>query len=126
MEPKPARHVPIWLGTFGPRALRLTGRLADGWIPSPGFAPPEAIRRCETQSSLPLGVRGVNPEDITCAYSIEINIDGPSEQPPSVVAGSPEQVVERLLSFIDLGFTAMNFTLVDRARVNNSSGSPMR
>ena len=24
----------IWLGTYGPRALQLTGRVADGWVPS--------------------------------------------------------------------------------------------
>ena len=40
---KPSRPIPIWVGTFGPRALALTGRLADGWIPSLGHAPPEAI-----------------------------------------------------------------------------------
>jgi alkanesulfonate monooxygenase SsuD/methylene tetrahydromethanopterin reductase-like flavin-dependent oxidoreductase (luciferase family) len=27
LEPKPARPIPVWLGTFGPRALELTG----GW-----------------------------------------------------------------------------------------------
>src|SRR5579875_1119183 len=36
LEPRPARPIPIWLGTFGPRALAVTGRLADGWIPSLG------------------------------------------------------------------------------------------
>src|ERR671931_1213910 len=41
VEPKPGRRIPIWLGTYGPRALALTGRLADGWIPTYGFAPPE-------------------------------------------------------------------------------------
>ena len=43
IEPKPNRHIPIWLGTYGKRALAVTGRLADGWIPSLGFAPPEQI-----------------------------------------------------------------------------------
>ena len=38
MEPKPGHRIPIWLGTFGDRALAVTGRLADGWIPSLGHA----------------------------------------------------------------------------------------
>lgn len=32
--PVPAHPMGIWLGVYGPRALRLTGRLADGWVPS--------------------------------------------------------------------------------------------
>jgi alkanesulfonate monooxygenase SsuD/methylene tetrahydromethanopterin reductase-like flavin-dependent oxidoreductase (luciferase family) len=32
--PLPAHQMGIWLGVYGPRALRLTGRLADGWVPS--------------------------------------------------------------------------------------------
>ena len=34
--PAPAHPVGIWLGAYGPRMLRLTGRLADGWLPSLG------------------------------------------------------------------------------------------
>src|ERR1700760_3538291 len=48
LEPKPGRPIPIWLGAFGPRALAVTGRLAHGWIPSPGYMPGQeipAIRR---------------------------------------------------------------------------------
>src|SRR6266516_5693953 len=40
IEPKPSRPIPIWLGTYGRRALELTGRLADGWNPSMPYAPP--------------------------------------------------------------------------------------
>ncbi|HCT78859.1 MAG TPA: LLM class flavin-dependent oxidoreductase [Micromonosporaceae bacterium] len=32
--PVPAHDIGIWLGTYGPRALRLTARVADGWVPS--------------------------------------------------------------------------------------------
>ncbi|MDR6863339.1 LLM class flavin-dependent oxidoreductase [Phycicoccus sp. 3266] len=36
--PAPAHPVGIWLGAYKPRMLRLTGRLADGWLPSMGYA----------------------------------------------------------------------------------------
>ncbi len=32
--PLPAHPIGIWLGVHGPRALRLTGATADGWVPS--------------------------------------------------------------------------------------------
>jgi alkanesulfonate monooxygenase SsuD/methylene tetrahydromethanopterin reductase-like flavin-dependent oxidoreductase (luciferase family) len=32
--PVPAHPIGIWLGVYGPRALRLVGRVADGWVPS--------------------------------------------------------------------------------------------
>ena len=32
--PLPAHPIGIWLGVYGPRALRLAGRTADGWVPS--------------------------------------------------------------------------------------------
>jgi alkanesulfonate monooxygenase SsuD/methylene tetrahydromethanopterin reductase-like flavin-dependent oxidoreductase (luciferase family) len=32
--PVPAHPIGIWLGAYGPRMMRVTGRLADGWLPS--------------------------------------------------------------------------------------------
>lgn len=32
--PLPTRPIGIWLGVYGPRALALAGRVADGWVPS--------------------------------------------------------------------------------------------
>ncbi len=32
--PAPAHDIGIWLGAYKPRMLRLTGRAADGWLPS--------------------------------------------------------------------------------------------
>jgi alkanesulfonate monooxygenase SsuD/methylene tetrahydromethanopterin reductase-like flavin-dependent oxidoreductase (luciferase family) len=34
--PPPAHPVGVWIGAYGPRMLRLTGRLGDGWLPSLG------------------------------------------------------------------------------------------
>ncbi|MEV6966151.1 LLM class flavin-dependent oxidoreductase [Hamadaea sp. NPDC051192] len=37
--PAPAHDIPIWLGAYKPRMLRLIGRKADGWLPSLGYLP---------------------------------------------------------------------------------------
>jgi alkanesulfonate monooxygenase SsuD/methylene tetrahydromethanopterin reductase-like flavin-dependent oxidoreductase (luciferase family) len=41
--PKPAHPIGIWLGAYGPRMVRLTGRLADGWLPSVPRLPLEEV-----------------------------------------------------------------------------------
>lgn len=38
--PRPAHDVPIWVGAYKPRMLGITGRLADGWLPSEGYLKP--------------------------------------------------------------------------------------
>jgi alkanesulfonate monooxygenase SsuD/methylene tetrahydromethanopterin reductase-like flavin-dependent oxidoreductase (luciferase family) len=38
--PAPAHPVRIWLGAYKPQMLRLTGRRADGWLPSLGYIQP--------------------------------------------------------------------------------------
>jgi hypothetical protein len=38
--PAPAHRVSVWVGAYKPRMLRLTGRLADGWLPSLSYLQP--------------------------------------------------------------------------------------
>jgi alkanesulfonate monooxygenase SsuD/methylene tetrahydromethanopterin reductase-like flavin-dependent oxidoreductase (luciferase family) len=109
LEPKPDRHIPIWLGTFGHRSLALTGRLADGWIPSLGFAPPDRAVVMRERVLAAARDAGRDPDQITCAYNLEIRVDDRPDTTPSVVAGPAEAVAERLVGFVKLGFTAMNF-----------------
>lgn len=46
--PQPAHSIEIWLGVFGPKALGLLGRKADGWLPSlPGMPVEELNPRHE-------------------------------------------------------------------------------
>jgi alkanesulfonate monooxygenase SsuD/methylene tetrahydromethanopterin reductase-like flavin-dependent oxidoreductase (luciferase family) len=41
--PPPAHPIGIWLGAYGPRMMRVVGRLADGWIPSLPRLPLEEV-----------------------------------------------------------------------------------
>jgi alkanesulfonate monooxygenase SsuD/methylene tetrahydromethanopterin reductase-like flavin-dependent oxidoreductase (luciferase family) len=41
--PVPAHPIGIWLGAYRPRMLRVTGRLADGWLPSVPRLPLEDV-----------------------------------------------------------------------------------
>lgn len=38
--PLPVHEMDIWLGVMGPKALALTGRIGDGWVPSMSYVPP--------------------------------------------------------------------------------------
>ncbi|MFI6320077.1 LLM class flavin-dependent oxidoreductase [Nonomuraea sp. NPDC050556] len=92
IAPKPSHRIPIWVGTFGPRALDVTGRLADGWIPSMGFAPPEQIPAMRDRIFRAAEAAGRTSEDITLAYNVGADI-----------------TVEELTDLTKLGFTAFNF-----------------
>ncbi|HEU4398750.1 MAG TPA: LLM class flavin-dependent oxidoreductase [Actinomycetota bacterium] len=108
LEPKPDRRIPIWLGTYGNRALALTGRLADGWIPSLGYAPPERVAGMRERVLTAARAAGRDPEEVTCAYNVGVRVDERADARPSVVAGSPDAVTERLLGFLGLGFAALS------------------
>jgi probable F420-dependent oxidoreductase len=112
LEPKPARAIPVWLGTFGNRALAVTGRLADGWIPSLQMAPPERVPAMRDRLFAAALEAGRQEEDITCVYNMQVRVDPNGDARPHVVSGSVDAVVERLLAFVELGFSAMNFLTV--------------
>jgi probable F420-dependent oxidoreductase len=108
IEPKPGHHIPVWLGTFGPRALAVTGRLADGWIPSLGYVPDERLPVLRDQVLAAARAAGRDPAQLTCALNLQVELGG---QPgaPGVLAGSPGQVAERIAGFARAGFTTFNF-----------------
>jgi alkanesulfonate monooxygenase SsuD/methylene tetrahydromethanopterin reductase-like flavin-dependent oxidoreductase (luciferase family) len=111
LQPKPGHHIPVWLGTYGPRALAVTGRLADGWIPSLGFAPPEQVVVLRERVLEAARDAGRDPDEIRCVYNLEVTLDAGAEARPSLVSGSIDQVIERLGGFLGLGFTGLNFIL---------------
>ena len=119
LEPKPDQPIPIWLGTFAPRSLALTGRLADGWIPSLGYRPTDELPAMRERVLASARDAGRDPTDITCALNVTVRI-GSTVDDPSTITGTPEQITERLAAFAHIGFSAFNVTL-DPARMHDDA-----
>jgi alkanesulfonate monooxygenase SsuD/methylene tetrahydromethanopterin reductase-like flavin-dependent oxidoreductase (luciferase family) len=109
MEPKPAVPIPVWLGAFGPRALAVTGRLADGWIPSLGYMPVEEIPVMRRRIDAVAEAAGRRPDQIRSVLNLSIRVDPDAQAQPDAVAGSANQVVSQLRDLLGLGFTGFNF-----------------
>ena len=109
LEPKLEGRIPIWLGTYGPRALRVTGQLADGWIPSLELAPPEQVPAMRERIAAAAREAGRDPDGVVGVYNLEIRVDDRLVDEPFVLWGRPNRIAERLAGFVDLGFTAFNF-----------------
>jgi probable F420-dependent oxidoreductase len=109
LEPKPGRRIPIWLGTFGDRALGVTGRHADGWIPSLGYAPADRLPAMRDKVLAAARAAGRSPDDLTCALNVEVHVGEHADARPGLVAGRGDQVATRLHGLVAAGFTAFNF-----------------
>jgi probable F420-dependent oxidoreductase len=120
LTPKPGHRIPIWVGTFGPRALAVTGRHADGWIPTLALAPPEQIPAMRTKIHEAARAAGRSPEAITFAYNLGVRVGGPATTDRGVVTGPPEAIAEQIHGFEALGFTAFNFQLPAENRAEQS------
>ena len=102
--PPPAHPIRIWLGSYGPRMLALTGRLADGWFPSLGYLPPADAPNARRRVEEAARAAGRDPSDIARIYNLSgtITDGGPTNGP---LDGPAEQWVEVLTRFnAELGF----------------------
>jgi alkanesulfonate monooxygenase SsuD/methylene tetrahydromethanopterin reductase-like flavin-dependent oxidoreductase (luciferase family) len=112
LEPKPDRPIPIWLGTHGKRGLDLTGRLADGWIPSLASAPPDRVPAMRQRMLEAARDAGRDPAEISCIYNLEVRVGEPRGARPFLISGNPEVMADRLLGLLRLGFSGLNFIAV--------------
>jgi probable F420-dependent oxidoreductase len=108
VEPKPEHRIPIWLGTYRPRGLNLTGRLADGWIPSYSFAPPDQVGALRDRVLAAARDAGRDPAEIACVYNVVVRVEVGAAGSASAVTGSAEAVADRLAELTNLGFSGFN------------------
>jgi alkanesulfonate monooxygenase SsuD/methylene tetrahydromethanopterin reductase-like flavin-dependent oxidoreductase (luciferase family) len=78
--PVPVHDIGIWIGGLGPRSLRQTGRLADGWVPS---IRPDALDRLpEMNARVDEGAAeaGRNPSAVRRVFNVTgVVTDGRSD-----------------------------------------------
>ena len=102
LDPAPAPAPPIWTGSVGPQSLAVTGRHADGWVPSRGadWLNPQVAtsRRIIDQAAADAGR---DPAQIRTIYNFggtiaATTINTPRDDTGRWVAGSVRQWVEEL------------------------------
>ena len=92
--PRPAHDIGIWLGAYKPRMLRLTGRAADGWIPSLPRFPLEELAAAGARIDEAAERAGRDPRSVRRIANVNgVITDGPAVGP---FAGPPEQWAETL------------------------------
>jgi alkanesulfonate monooxygenase SsuD/methylene tetrahydromethanopterin reductase-like flavin-dependent oxidoreductase (luciferase family) len=107
--PAPAHEIGIWVGAYKPRMLKLTGRLGDGWLPSFGYAPPEAVPEMRDRIDESAAQAGRDPGAIRRLYNVAGTIrDAPTRE---LLQGPPDHWIETLRSFVvELGFDGFVFS----------------
>jgi alkanesulfonate monooxygenase SsuD/methylene tetrahydromethanopterin reductase-like flavin-dependent oxidoreductase (luciferase family) len=106
--PPPAHRIEIWLGVGKPRALELTGRKADGWIPSLSWATPDLVPGLSRRIDEGAAEAGRDPSEIRRLYNVSGRISDGAVQ--GVLDGPPEHWVETLSGFArKLGFDTFLF-----------------
>lgn len=88
--PAPAHDIGIWLGAYKPRMLAITGRHADGWLPSLGYVQPADLPKYNAIIDEAAVEAGREPSAIRRLVNV----------PPSI---NPEQLAELTLAH---GFSA--------------------
>jgi alkanesulfonate monooxygenase SsuD/methylene tetrahydromethanopterin reductase-like flavin-dependent oxidoreductase (luciferase family) len=68
--PVPAHDIGIWLGAGRPRMLALIGRVADGWVPSSGWAPPERLLEMHARIDEAADAAGREPNAVRRIYNV--------------------------------------------------------
>lgn len=90
--PAPLHEMGIWFGAYQPRLLRLTGAIADGWIPSSPFFPPAALAAANQVIDEAAVAAGRSPSSIRRGY----NIEGEFGTGTGFLQGPPEVWAEQL------------------------------
>jgi alkanesulfonate monooxygenase SsuD/methylene tetrahydromethanopterin reductase-like flavin-dependent oxidoreductase (luciferase family) len=102
--PPPLHPVEIWLGAYKRRMLALTGKMADGWLPSMGYVDVGDLPRMNAAIDEAAAEAGRRPEDIRRM----LNLSGDFLQ---------DAPVERLLELTSIGMSGFLLPVASAAEL---------
>jgi alkanesulfonate monooxygenase SsuD/methylene tetrahydromethanopterin reductase-like flavin-dependent oxidoreductase (luciferase family) len=95
--PAPAHGIDIWVGAYKPKMLALTGRVADGWLPSLAYLPggPADLAGLNARIDQAAAEAGRKPSDVRRLLNVAGQfartsrgvLDGPADQWAEELAG---------------------------------------
>lgn len=104
--PKPIQQprMPLWVGGEGAAAQRRAGRYGDAWFPYFVNVTPAELRAGYENARREAEAAGRNADAVllTCCRPIEVTRE-PVAQDERVLRGSPEQLVEALATYREIG-----------------------
>jgi alkanesulfonate monooxygenase SsuD/methylene tetrahydromethanopterin reductase-like flavin-dependent oxidoreductase (luciferase family) len=116
--PAPAHDIPIWVGAYKPRMLRLTGRLADGSIPTLSYLPGGFADLAEMNKFIDDGAAkaGRDPAEIRRLLNISGQFAATGNGSP--LNGPPQQWTEELAEVaLEYGVSAFILAANDAATI---------
>lgn len=96
--PRPVHPMGVWLGVGGRRTLALVGRVADGWVPSSPWAPPEKLPAFTAQIDEAAVAAGRDPAAIRRIYNLFGSIR--KRGPGGFLQGPVEQWTDELTELV--------------------------
>jgi probable F420-dependent oxidoreductase len=100
-DPKPVQSpLPLLVGTKGPRMLRITARHASEWNT---WQAPDLVDRCRALAEA-CEKTGRDPATMWTSVNAVIDLDGSGPPSGRTLAGSPQQLIDQLGQFTELGF----------------------
>jgi alkanesulfonate monooxygenase SsuD/methylene tetrahydromethanopterin reductase-like flavin-dependent oxidoreductase (luciferase family) len=94
--PRPAHEIGIWVGAGGPRMLGLIGRLADGWVPSMGWATLDRLPEMHGRIDEGAARAGRDPGEVQRVYNLSGTIGAEGD---GLLEGPATRWVEQLSRF---------------------------
>jgi alkanesulfonate monooxygenase SsuD/methylene tetrahydromethanopterin reductase-like flavin-dependent oxidoreductase (luciferase family) len=114
--PFPVHDLGIWVGAYKERMLRLTGELADGWLPSSPYAPPEVLAGMNAVIDAAAVAAGRSPGDVRRLYNVAGSFEGTGAQ---FLQGPPKTWAEQLAGLaLDEGISGFVLMVDDTATID--------
>ncbi|GAA0954548.1 LLM class flavin-dependent oxidoreductase [Nonomuraea longicatena] len=98
--PVPETPIPIWVGAFKPRMLAITGRHADGWLPTNAYLELAQVPDMQRAVDAAAEAAGRDPSQVRRVFNVMGTIsDSAPERDDHLVAGSAAHWVRVLRDY---------------------------